>query len=397
MMAIIGVLAFVVALLLSVMIHEAGHYLTAKKFGMKVTEFFLGFGQKLWSTQRGETEFGIKAIPAGGYCRIVGMSPREELSEADKDRAFVKAGVGQRLIVLGAGSFLHFVIGFVLLLTLFVSVGVTSVTSTVEKVSECIPQNTSEVCSTKSTPSPAKNVGILAGDKIIRVDGESYKNWSDVVAVIRASAGKELNITVERNGAPIDIAVTPASRDLDGKVIGVLGVVNKVGTITYGPVDSVARAGQFTGEILQNSATSLISLPTKIPSLISQTFGGKKRDPEGLVGVVGVARVSGETANTKALTVREKIATFILIIASLNLFVGMFNLLPLLPLDGGHMAVAIVDGARNFLARRRGLAKPAPFDVERLTPITMVVFVLMASLSILLLTADIFNPIRMNF
>ena len=397
MMAIIGVLAFVVALLLSVMIHEAGHYLTAKKFGMKVTEFFLGFGQKLWSTQRGETEFGIKAIPAGGYCRIVGMSPREELSEADKDRAFVKAGVGQRLIVLGAGSFLHFVIGFVLLLTLFVSVGVTSVTSTVEKVSECIPQNTSEVCSTKSTPSPAKNVGILAGDKIIRVDGESYKNWSDVVAVIRASAGKELNITVERNGAPIDIAVTPASRDLDGKVIGVLGVVNKVGTITYGPVDSVARAGQFTGEILQNSATSLISLPTKIPSLISQTFGGEKRDPEGLVGVVGVARVSGETANTKALTVREKIATFILIIASLNLFVGMFNLLPLLPLDGGHMAVAIVDGARNFLARRRGLAKPAPFDVERLTPITMVVFVLMASLSILLLTADIFNPIRMNF
>ena len=396
-MAIIGVLAFVVALLLSVMIHEAGHYLTAKKFGMKVTEFFLGFGQKIWSTQRGETEFGIKAIPAGGYCRIVGMSSREELSEADQDRAFIKAGVGQRLIVLGAGSFLHFVIGFVLLLTLFLSVGLTSVTSTVEKVSECIPQKASEVCSAKSTPSPAKNVGILAGDKIIKVDGKSYKDWSDVVSVIRASAGKELTITVERNGAPLDIAVTPASRDLNGKVIGVLGVVNKVDTITYGPVDAVSRAGKFTGQILQNSATSLVSLPSKIPNLISQTFGGQKRDAEGLVGVVGVARVSGETANTKALTVREKIATFILIIASLNLFVGMFNLLPLLPLDGGHMAVAIVDGVRNFLARRRGLANPAPFDVERLTPITMVVFVLMAALSILLLAADIFNPIKMNF
>ena len=396
-MAIIGVLAFVVALLLSVMIHEAGHYLTAKKFGMKVTEFFLGFGQKIWSTQRGETEFGIKAIPAGGYCRIVGMSPREELSLADQDRAFVKAGVGQRLIVLGAGSFLHFVIGFVLLLTLFLSVGVTSVTSTVEKVSECIPQKATEVCSTKSTPSPAKNVGILAGDKIIRVDGKSYKEWSDVVAVIRASAGKELSITIERNGTPIDINVTPASRDVNGKAIGVLGVVNKVGTVTYAPVDAIYRAGKFSGQILQNSVTSLIALPTKIPNLINQTFGGQKRDPEGLVGVVGVARVSGETASTKALTVREKIATFILIIASLNLFVGMFNLLPLLPLDGGHMAVAVVDGVRNFLARRRGLAKPAPFDVERLTPITMVVFVLMASLSILLLTADIFNPIRMNF
>ena len=396
-MAIIGVLAFVVALLLSVMIHEAGHYLTAKKFGMKVTEFFLGFGQKIWSTQRGETEFGIKAIPAGGYCRIVGMSPREELSQADQDRAFVKAGVGQRLIVLGAGSFLHFVIGFVLLLTLFLSVGVTSVTSTVEKVSECIPQKATEVCSTKSTPSPAKNVGILAGDKIIRVDGKSYKEWSDVVAVIRASAGKELSITIERNGTPIDITVTPASRDVNGKVIGVLGVINKVGTVTYAPVDAIYRAGKFSGQILQNSVTSLISLPTKIPNLINQTFGGEKRDPEGLVGVVGVARVSGETANTKALTVREKIATFILIIASLNLFVGMFNLLPLLPLDGGHMAVAIADGVRNFLARRRGLAKPEPFDVERLTPITMVVFLIMAALSVLLLTADILNPIRMNF
>jgi membrane-associated protease RseP (regulator of RpoE activity) len=138
-------------------------------------------------------------------------------------------------------------------------------------------------------------------------------------------------------------------------------------------------------------------LPAKIPDLVKQTFGGQKRDAQGLVGVVGVARVSGETANTKVLTTREKIATFILIIASLNLFVGMFNMLPLLPLDGGHMAVALADGLRNFLARRRGLPKPAPFDVERLTPITMAVFVLMAGLSILLLAADIFNPIRMNF
>ncbi len=143
--------------------------------------------------------------------------------------------------------------------------------------------------------------------------------------------------------------------------------------------------------------TALISLPSKIPDLINQTFGNEERDPEGLVGVVGVARVSGETAETKALTTREKIATFILIIASLNLFVGMFNLLPLLPLDGGHMAVAIADGVRNTRAKAKGLAKPAPFDVERLTPITMVVFVVMASLSLLLLTADILNPVRLNF
>ena len=396
-MAIIGILAFAVALLVSVMIHEAGHYLTAKKFGMKVTEFFVGFGKKIWSVTKGETEFGLKAIPAGGYCKIVGMTPREELSPADADRAFIKASVPQRLIVLGAGSFLHFVIGFVLLIVLFASVGITSLTNQVERVSECIPQTANEVCSAKSVPSPAKNAGIVAGDKIVKVNGLSYQEWSEVVEVIRSSAGKQLDITIDRNGSLINILVTPASRELDGKEIGVLGVVNQVGTITYGPLTAIAKGGSFTIDILQNSVTALISLPSKIPDLVNQTFGNQERDPEGLVGVVGVARVSGETAETKALTTREKIATFILIIASLNIFVGMFNLLPLLPLDGGHMAVAIADGVRNTRAKAKGLAKPAPFDVERLTPITMVVFVVMASLSLLLLTADILNPIRLNF
>ena len=396
-MAIIGILAFAVALLVSVMIHEAGHYLTAKKFGMKVTEFFVGFGKKIWSVTKGETEFGLKAIPAGGYCKIVGMTPREELSPADADRAFIKASVPQRLIVLGAGSFLHFVIGFVLLIVLFASVGITSLTNQVERVSECIPQTANEVCSAKSVPSPAKNAGIIAGDKIVKVNGLSYQEWSEVVEVIRSSAGKQLDITIDRNGSLINILVTPASRELDGKEIGVLGVVNQVGTITYGPLTAIAKGGSFTIDILQNSVTALISLPSKIPDLVNQTFGNQERDPEGLVGVVGVARVSGETAETKALTTREKIATFILIIASLNIFVGMFNLLPLLPLDGGHIAVAIADGVRNTRAKAKGLAKPAPFDVERLTPITMVVFVVMASLSLLLLTADILNPIRLNF
>jgi membrane-associated protease RseP (regulator of RpoE activity) len=183
---------------------------------------------------------------------------------------------------------------------------------------------------------------------------------------------------------------------VDGQPIGVIGVINEVGTIRFNPIAATQRAFSFTGQILQNSVTALFTLPTKIPDLLAQTFGASERDPEGLVGVVGVARVSGEAASTDKLTTTEKIATFILIVASLNIFVGMFNLLPLLPLDGGHMAVAIADGTRNFIAKRKGLPKPAPIDVERLTPITMVVFVLMAGLSIVLLAADIFNPIRLN-
>jgi membrane-associated protease RseP (regulator of RpoE activity) len=378
------------------MIHEAGHYLTAKKFGMKVTEFFLGFGQKIWSTQRGETEFGLKAIPAGGYCKIVGMSSREELSPADADRAFIKGTITQRLIVLGAGSFLHFVIGFVLLISLFAGVGITSVTNQVQKVSDCVPQTSTEVCGATSTPSPAKNAGVLAGDKLVKINGETFKEWSDAVAVIRANAGKQLAIVVDRNGDQIPLLVTPATRMVDGKAIGVLGVINEIGTVRFNPIVATQKSVTFGSDILANSVTSLIKLPSKIPDLLAQTFGARERDPEGLVGVVGVARVSGETASTGKLTTNEKIATFILIVASLNIFVGMFNLLPLLPLDGGHMAVAIADGIRNFWAKRRGLPKPAPIDVERLTPITMIVFVLMAGLSIVLLAADIFNPIRLN-
>ena len=396
MLSILGVLAFVVALLTSVMIHEAGHYLTAKKFGMKVTEFFLGFGQKIWSTQRGETEFGLKAIPAGGYCKIVGMSSREELSPADADRAFIKGTITQRLIVLGAGSFLHFVIGFVLLISLFAGVGITSVTNQVQKVSDCVPQTSTEVCGATSTPSPAKNAGVLAGDKLVKINGESFKEWSDAVAVIRANAGKQLEIVVDRSGDQIPLLVTPATRMVDGKAIGVLGVINEIGTVRFNPIVATQKSVTFGSDILANSVTSLIKLPSKIPDLLAQTFGARERDPEGLVGVVGVARVSGETASTGKLTTNEKIATFILIVASLNIFVGMFNLLPLLPLDGGHMAVAIADGIRNIWAKRRGLSKPAPIDVERLTPITMIVFVLMAGLSIVLLAADIFNPIRLN-
>ena len=186
-------------------------------------------------------------------------------------------------------------------------------------MSECIPQKANEVCSEKSVPSPAKKVGILPGDKVTKVNGQIYEEWVDVIGIIRASSGKQIEITVERNGMPINFLVTPASRDLNGEKVGVLGVINTVGTITYAPFTATAKATKYTGEILKNSLTSLFTLPAKIPDLVRQTFGGEKRDEQGLVGVVGVARVSGETASTDVLTVREKVATFILIIAICNI------------------------------------------------------------------------------
>ena len=397
-LGILGVLAFVVALLFSVMIHEAGHYLTAKKFHMRVTEFFLGFGTRLWSFQRGETEFGIKAIPAGGYCRISGMSVNEELPEEEKHRAFYLASVPKRLVVLGAGSFLHFVLGFLILVILLAGVGVTAVTKTIGEVVPCVTNSSNGVsdteCSATSIPSPAKASGLLAGDEIISINGEESKNWNDYIKIIRESARKEITLTVERNGERLLISITPAARMLDGKEIGYLGIINKLGTHRDGPISAIKNSGRITGDLLQNSVTSLFSLPTKIPALVRQTFGNEERDAQGLVGVVGVARVSAQTASDPKLESREKVATFLLIIASLNIFVGVFNLLPLLPLDGGHMAIAIVDGIRRFNAKRRKLSPPPAIDVEKLLPLTLAVFGLLAVLSLLLLAADIFNPIN---
>ncbi|MEI6406920.1 MAG: site-2 protease family protein [Actinomycetes bacterium] len=394
-MSFLGVVAFVVALLFSIMVHEAGHFLTARKFNMKVTEFFLGFGKRIWSFRRGETEFGLKAIPAGGYCRIVGMSTREVLPEADHDRAFVRASAPKRLVVLGAGSFLHFVLGFLLLFFLYVAVGVNTVTPIIEKVAPCISSSV-DGCTATDPASPATLAGIKAGDRFVSINGISVDNWSKSVEQIRASGGKELNLVIVRGDQTLNFALTPLSVLRNGKHVGVIGVINQVKLQAQNPIKAAVSAGTLGKELFTSSISSLISLPTKVPDLFRQTFMGKKRDATSLVGVVGVARVSAQTASDEKLSVRERIGTFILIISSLNIFVGIFNALPILPLDGGHMALAFADGIRNIRARRKGQPKPAPLDVERLTPVTIVVFALLVSLSLLLLAADIFNPIHLN-
>ena len=392
-MGILGVIAFVVALLGSVMVHEFGHYITAKRYGMRVTEFFLGFGSRVWSTTRGETEFGLKAIPAGGYCKISGMSPREELPDDVKPRAFYLASVPKKLVVLGAGSFLHFVLGFLLLFTLFAGVGTSQVLPTISQVVDCVP--TKSECSSTDLISPAKSVGLEKGDRIIGINGEK-KEWRDITPILRSSANQQVTLIVNRNDQEIKIPVTLASRTVDGEVRGFLGIINEFGLVRENPIKAFGTSFSATGSIVQGSIKALIGLPAQIPALLRQTFLGEERTADGLVGIVGVARVSGETVSSGNLTTGEKFATFILIVASLNIFVGIFNLLPILPLDGGHMAVAIYEGARRSSSKRRGKPDPGPVDVEKLTPVTMIVFVALAFLTLLLLFADIFNPINVN-
>lgn len=380
-MEILGILAFVVALLLSVMVHEFGHYITARKFNMKVTEFFLGFGKRIWSFRKGETEYGIKAIPAGGYCKISGMTPDEVMEPGEESRAFYIARSSKKLIVLGAGSFLHFVLGIVLLFTLLAGVGVNSLTSVVKEV---VPESAAVVA------------GFQQGDEIQSISGEEVTDWARGVELIRASNGGELIFTVIRDGQSLDLRATPRLTDVGGEQRYVLGIINEVGTKRFGIFKAGKESLSITGSMTVQSVKSLALLPAKIPELWGQTFGGEERDVDGLVGVVGVARVSGETLASGDQNWSQRIGTFLLIIASLNIFVGVFNLLPILPLDGGHMAVAIADEIRAFIARLRGRPRPAPINVQVLTPITAVVVIILIGLTLLLLVADIINPISLN-
>jgi membrane-associated protease RseP (regulator of RpoE activity) len=380
-MELLGILAFVVALLFSVMVHEFGHYITARKYGMWVSEFFVGFGKRIWSVQRGETEFGVKAIPAGGYCKIEGMSPNDEMPQGQEERAFYKASSVKKLIVLGAGSFLHFVLGFVLLFTLFAGIGTNQV---LPVINEVVPN------------SAAQAAGIQAGDEVVSINGKRVTEWYKDVEVIRESQGAELTLVLNRKGEEVVITTAARLTDIDGTKRYVLGIVNEVGLERSGVLVSIKNSATVTKGFLVESVKSLGKLPEKIPALWGATVRGEERDANGLVGVVGVARVSGEAVGSDKLTPMERLATFVLIVASLNIFVGVFNLLPILPLDGGHMAVAIADSIRAFFARLRGRPRPAPIDVTVLTPITMVVFVVLATLTLLLLVADVINPVTLN-
>ena len=380
-MELLGILAFIVALLLSVMVHEFGHYITARRFGMWVSEFFVGFGKKIWSVQRGETEFGVKAIPAGGYCKIEGMSPSDQMPDGEEERAFYKASSIKKLVVLGAGSFLHFVIGFVLLFTLFAGIGTNQV---LPVISEVVPD------------SAAQAAGIQPGDEILSINGKKVTDWYKDVEVIRQSEGAELTLVLDRNGEEISTTASARLTEIDGTTRYVLGIVNDVGLQRSGLWLSVKNSAIVTKSFLTESVKSLAKLPEKIPALWGATVRGEERDVNGLVGVVGVARVSGQAVGSDKLDPMERLATFVLIVASLNIFVGIFNLLPILPLDGGHMAVAIADEIRAFFARLRGRQRPAPIDVTVLTPITMVVFVVLACLTLLLLVADVINPVILN-
>jgi membrane-associated protease RseP (regulator of RpoE activity) len=389
----LGVAIFVVALLISVMLHEAGHFVTAKMFGMKVTQFFVGFGQTIWSTKKGETEYGIKAIPAGGFNKIVGMTELEDVDPADEPRSFRRQAGWKRIIVLGAGSFMHFVFALFLLFVVAAGIGLETASSanTVGAIESCVPKNVNSYCVSGDPSSPAKKAGLHAGDTIVSVGGIAVHNWTEMGKAIRSqSPGTRVTVVVDRNGW--QVTLHPTFAKLSGKGT-YLGVSPQVVFQRRGPLSAVSYAADEWWTMLKGSAQVAASLPKAIPDLFKKN---RASTPGGQVtSVVGAGDVTGQVLEAK-ISWQPKAELVLLIIASLNIFVGAFNLLPLLPMDGGHIAVVIYERARAVVAKLRGKPDPGPADYRRLIPVSVGVFVLLVGVGLLLVAADIVNPIHLQ-
>jgi membrane-associated protease RseP (regulator of RpoE activity) len=403
MLTLIGIVLFVFLLMMSVAIHEFGHLLTAKAYGMKATEYFIGFGTKIWSFRRGETEYGLKAIPAGGYVKIIGMSDLEQVDEADAPRAFYRFSAPKRLVVLSAGSISHMLIGFVLFVVVLCGFGTDALSTTISNVESCIPAvGATAPCGATDPASPARAAGLQAGDKVLAVDGKPVQEWEDATRAIRAHGPGPLPITVQRAGQTLTVTPELVARtrpDLDDPTknvqVGVLGVEPQEHKVHDGPIAGSRRSVTLIGETVKASLSALWHIPSKIPNLIS-SIGGGERDKQGLVGVVGAARISGETFSTHHASFSDRMSSVLLNVAGLNIFIGLFNALPLLPLDGGHMAVVGYESIRRRLYRRIGRADPGRVDMTKLLPMAYGFLILVVGLTVLLVAADLVNPVTIS-
>jgi membrane-associated protease RseP (regulator of RpoE activity) len=397
---ILGIVLFALGICLSVALHEAGHMVTAKAFGMKVRRYFIGFGPRIWSFRRGETEYGVKAIPLGGFCDIAGMTALDPVTPAESERAMWRYPAWKRVVVMGAGSVTHFILGFILLYLLAATMGLpnlrfdpASVTPQVGTVADCVMDKTApaDAACQPGAPAPARDAGMRAGDVITAVNGAPTRTWTDVVRAVEGLSGPAV-FTVDRGGTSVDLTVDVAQvQGVDGRQVGAVGMrpVLPPTHFQYDAVSAFGGAIGFTGDMLVRTWQGLLAFPEKIPKVV-EAIGGGQRDPDTPVSVVGASILGGDA-------VERGLWDFVLLLlASLNFFVGLFNLLPLLPLDGGHIAVTLYEKVRDWVRKLRGLAPGGPVDYTKLTAVTMVVIFIGGAVVLLTVTADLVNPIRIG-
>jgi membrane-associated protease RseP (regulator of RpoE activity) len=413
----VGVVLFALIIFVSVCLHEAGHMLTAKAFGMKVTRYFAGFGPTLWSFRKGETEYGLKAIPLGGFVKIVGMTPQDDdVEPGDEKRAMWRFPVWKRTIVMSAGSVTHFIIGLVLLWITVSFVGITnpkvetwandpSAAPAYINVQNCVVVKSpgSADCTASDPISPALAVNLKTGDLITAVNGVPTPTYGDLVKQIRGVTDPAVTLAVthqDHTKAKVPVNLAPVQRPKPGAAADAapvstyaLGITANPDpalpiTVKYGAARGVPETFSYTGNMAVQLGSSFKSLPGKVPGLV-KAISGQPRDPNGPISVVGAADIGGQIAS------RGLWSAFLLLAVTLNFFIGVFNLLPLLPLDGGHIAIAWFERARSWFASKLHRRDPGRVDYNKLMPLTYGVILIFGGFSVLTILADIINPINL--
>jgi membrane-associated protease RseP (regulator of RpoE activity) len=409
MMFAIGIALFALAILVSVALHECGHMWVARATGMKVRRYFVGFGPTLWSTMRpnklGYTEYGLKAVPLGGFCDIAGMTSVEELTPNERPYAMYRQKVWKRVAVLFAGPGMNFLIGLVLIYAIAVIWGLPNLhpptTAIVGETSCVAPQiskggdNPFGPCPDPG-PGPAAAAGIRPGDTIVKVNGADVATFADMAAAIRKLSGP-IPVVYERDGqrfaTVVDVARTQRYADKDATdtiTVGAIGVsaAQPPGPAQYNPLTAIPATFTFTGDLAVELGKSLAKIPTKVGALVN-AIGGGERDPETPISVVGASIIGGDTVD------HGLWVAFWFFLAQMNFVLGAVNLVPLLPFDGGHIAIAVFEKIRNTFRAARGKVAAAPVNYLKLMPATYVVLVFVVGYMLLTVTADLVNPIRL--
>ena len=403
MMWVIGVVLFALAILISVALHECGHMWVARATGMKVRRYFVGFGPTLWSTRRpnklGSTEYGIKAVPLGGFCDIAGMTSIDEIAPEDRPYAMYKQKTWKRAAVLFAGPGMNFIIGLVLIYSIAVIWGLPSLQQPPAVIGEtsCVASQLAKDKPDECHGSgPAALAGVKAGDTIVKVGDTPVTNFEEMADAIRKLDGPT-PVVVQRDGTDVTtvVDVTSVNRwlkdsDTDPTTTGVMGVraAEPPGPALYNPVTAVPATFTFTGDLAVELGKSLAKIPTKIGALV-HAIGGGERDPETPISVVGATIIGGDTVE------HGLWVAFWFFLAQLNFVLGAINLIPLLPFDGGHIAIAVYEKIRNMIRSARGMVAAAPVNYLKLMPATYVVLIVVVGYMALTVTADFVNPIRL--
>jgi membrane-associated protease RseP (regulator of RpoE activity) len=385
-----GAFTMIVGVILMIVIHEGGHFVAAKAYGMKATEAFFGFGPKLWSMTRGETEYGIKAIPFGGYVRIIGMNPFEEVAPEDEGRTYRVASYGRKTVVVLAGIMSHFVVAIVLLWFVGVVWGPIVVAADGSQALTTTIGSVTDTVGTTGTPSPASIAGAQPGDVIVSTNGAPVATWDDFAEFAADRPGQDVVIGVERDGDVVELSATLATVeravvDDNGKPVvdeagdvvyeerGFFGVTAEAEREQIGPIAMIPRAISEFGEAVVRSIEGLWKMVIGFPELIASLFGGNDEILNDVrpISPIGLVQLAGPVESSLQL------------LAFVNIFVGVLNFVPLYPLDGGHFAVATYER----------LTGREP-NVQRLVPVAAVVFLFLVSIGLVGVYLDIFKPIQ---